>query len=231
MTCSIAHLTLLRCVIKPREKIRIQLEKDRLYFPDNIKLQLKNSGNIDIDLDRPLLIFDSFWLKRKFKLKGIESRILYPLYLDKGSTHWLNIDLNHFYSYDKKLKKYSKITIKIFSRAVVMALLLLFGYNVKAQTHVYNESTSSGMFFQGTDGGEVSNPVSDGVNSSANVAKSATDGNWQQIQYFPTFTPASGDKIFFSVYNPSNVGPGQLQFEYSNIKLLHMKMAGLKYFM
>lgn len=98
-----------------REKIRIQLEKDRLYFPDNIKLQLKNSGNIDIDLDRPLLIFDSFWLKRKFKLKGIESRILYPLYLDKGSTHSLNIDLNHFYSYDKKLKKYSKITIKIFN--------------------------------------------------------------------------------------------------------------------
>ena len=110
----------------------------------------------------------------------------------------------------------TKITIKIFSRAVVMALLLLFGYNVKAQTHVYNESTSSGMFFQGTDGGEVTNPVSDGVNSSANVARSATDGNWQQIQYFPTFTPASGDKIFFSVYNPSDVGPGQLQFEYSS---------------
>jgi len=110
----------------------------------------------------------------------------------------------------------TKITIKNFSRALVLALLLLLGYNAKAQTHVYNESTSSGMFFQGTDGGEVTNPVSDGVNSSANVAKSATDGNWQQIQYFPTFTPASGDKIFFSVYNPSNVGPGQLQFEYSS---------------
>jgi hypothetical protein len=110
----------------------------------------------------------------------------------------------------------TKITIKNFSRALVLALLLLLGYNAKAQTHVYNESTSSGMFFQGTDGGEVTNPVSDGINSSANVAKSATDGNWQQIQYFPTFTPASGDKIFFSVYNPSNVGPGQLQFEYSS---------------
>ena len=80
------------------------------------------------------------------------------------------------------------------------AIVMLLSFTVTSQTHVYNETTSSGMFFQGTDGGEVSNPVSDAVNSSAKVAKSATDGNWQQIQYFPTFTPVSGDKLYFSVY-------------------------------
>jgi hypothetical protein len=82
-------------------------------------------------------------------------------------------------------------------------------------TVVYDETTSSGMFFQGN-GAEVSNPLSDGVNSSANVAQSGTGGSWQQIQYFPTFTPSTGDKLFFSVYDPSNVGTAQVKFEYTN---------------
>lgn len=98
-----------------REKVKIELEKDRLYRPDNIKLTVINTGNIDIDLDRPLLVFDNFWLKRKFKLKGAESRTFYPLYMAKGYTHTLNIDLNHFYSYDKKLKNYPKIKLAIFN--------------------------------------------------------------------------------------------------------------------
>jgi hypothetical protein len=98
-----------------RQKIKIELESDRLYYPGNIKLTIRNIGNTDIDLDRPLLIFDNFWLRRKFRLKGIENRTFYPLYLVKGKTHTLNIDLNHFYSYDKKLKSYPKVKITIFN--------------------------------------------------------------------------------------------------------------------
>lgn len=82
-----------------------------MYFPDIIKMEVKNSGNIDIDLDKPLLILDNFWLKRKFKLKGMDNRIFYPLFLEKGKTHTLNIDLNRFYLHDKKLKKYPKAII------------------------------------------------------------------------------------------------------------------------
>ena len=82
-------------------------------------------------------------------------------------------------------------------------------------TIVYDETTNSGMFFQGN-GAEVSNPLSDTVNSSANVAQSGTGGSWQQIQYFPTFTPSTGDKLFFSVYDPSNVGTAQVKFEYTS---------------
>ena len=48
------------------------------------------------------------------------------------------------------------------------------------------------------------------------MASSGTAGAWQKIQFFPTYTPVSGDKFYFSAYNPSNVGPGQLQFEYSS---------------
>lgn len=98
-----------------REKVKVELEKNRLYYPDTIKLTVKNSGNTDIDLDRPLLVFDNFWLKRKFRLKGTDNRIFYPLLMVKGYTHTLNIDISHFYSYDKKLKNYPKIKITIFN--------------------------------------------------------------------------------------------------------------------
>ncbi len=98
-----------------REKVKIELDKDRLYYPDYLTLNVKNTGNIDIDLDRPLLVFDNFWLKRKFKLSGTNNRVFYPLYMVKNYNHTLNIDLNHFYSYDKKLKRYPKVKITIFN--------------------------------------------------------------------------------------------------------------------
>ena len=96
-----------------REKVKIELGKDRLYYPDYLTLNVKNTGNTDIDLDRPLLVFDNFWLKRKFRLSGSNNRVFYPLYMSKGYNHTLNIDLNHFYSYDKKLKRYPKVKITI----------------------------------------------------------------------------------------------------------------------
>jgi hypothetical protein len=98
-----------------REKVKVDLQKDRLYYPDNVKLEVKNTGNTDIDLDMPMLVFDNFWLKRKFRLKGTEGRNFYPLYLEKKKVHELNIDLNHFYSYDKKLIRYPKVKVFVFN--------------------------------------------------------------------------------------------------------------------
>jgi hypothetical protein len=108
----------------------------------------------------------------------------------------------------------TKITFKNVTTTLVVALSMLFSYQAKAQTYVYNEGTSSGMFFESPNGAEVSNPLSDGVNSSANCAFSGTDNPfpWMEIQYFPTYTPVAGDKLFISVYNP-NASPGaQVQF-------------------
>ncbi len=98
-----------------RSKIEIELEKDKLYYPDSLTLKVKNIGNSDIDLDKPLLILDNFWLKRKFKLKGMGNRTYYPLYLEKGKTHSLQIDLTRFYSHDKKLKKFPKAKLIIYN--------------------------------------------------------------------------------------------------------------------
>lgn len=40
-----------------RKKISISLEKDRKYYPDFIKITIKNTGKKDVDLDHPMLIF------------------------------------------------------------------------------------------------------------------------------------------------------------------------------
>ena len=95
------------------KRVQVQLKKDRIYFPDVLNLSVKNTGNTDIDLDKPLLVFDNFWLKRKFKIKGMENHSYYPLYLEKGKTHSLEIDINRFYRHDKKLKKFPKAKIII----------------------------------------------------------------------------------------------------------------------
>lgn len=95
------------------KKLLVQLEKNALYYPDNLTLTVKNTSNTDVDLDRPLLIFDNFWLKRKFKLKGVGNRQFYPLYLEKGKSHKLQIDLDGFYSHDKSLKKFPKAKVVV----------------------------------------------------------------------------------------------------------------------
>ena len=97
-----------------RSKIRVELEKDRLYYPNFLTLKVKNMGNYDIDLDKPLLLLDNFWIKRKFRLKGMDNRTFYPLYLEKGKIHTLQIDLTRFYLHDKKLKKFPKAKLIIY---------------------------------------------------------------------------------------------------------------------
>ncbi|PIF06067.1 MAG: hypothetical protein CSA36_03455 [Draconibacterium sp.] len=94
-------------------KVIIALEKDRKYYPDMLTLNVKNTGNIAIDIDCPLLIFSRFWLDRKFRIKGKDNYKFYPLYLEKGESHTLDIDLNRFYRHDKQLKKYPKIKVKL----------------------------------------------------------------------------------------------------------------------
>jgi bacillopeptidase F (M6 metalloprotease family) len=109
----------------------------------------------------------------------------------------------------------TKTTFRNALISAAIALLLLFSFNAKAQTHVYDDVTASGIFFDGN-GSEVLNPVSDAINSSTTCANSGTDGSWQKMQFFPTYTPVAGDLLFISVYNPNSAGPGQVQFEYTS---------------
>lgn len=96
-----------------RKKVRVELYKDRLYYPDALELTVTNTGNVDVDLDAPLLIFSSLWYSRKFRLKGTNNNRFYPLYLGVGQEHKLNIDLNRFYGFDKTLKRAPRVKIRV----------------------------------------------------------------------------------------------------------------------
>lgn len=96
-----------------KNRLSVALAKNKLYFPEYIRLSVRNSGEKDIDIDRPLLTFSYLFLKRKFSLKGINGYHFYPLLLEPGKVHDLNIELNHFYRYDAHLKKYPKVTVSI----------------------------------------------------------------------------------------------------------------------
>ena len=96
-----------------KKRVKLTLEKSSLYYPDDLKLTVKNVGNSDVDLDKPLLVFDNFWLKRKFKIKGQDNYSFYPLFLEKGKTHTLQINLDRFYKHDKRLRKYPKLKLVI----------------------------------------------------------------------------------------------------------------------
>jgi hypothetical protein len=94
------------------------------------------------------------------------------------------------------------------------AIMLCFSITVHSQTQVYNEVTSSGMFAD-PDGALVVNPLPDTFNSSANCAKSATAA-FGKLQIFPTYTPSTTDRLYFSVYNPSGAKFAQVKFEYTS---------------
>jgi len=96
-----------------RKKVKIELLKNRLYYPDYLELTIFNTGNTDVDIDTPLLVFSGLWYNRKFKLKGTNNTSFYPLYLTKGQSHSLNIDLNRFYGFDKTLKSLPRVRVVI----------------------------------------------------------------------------------------------------------------------
>jgi len=98
---------------RSKKKLEIVLDKDRLYMPRTIFLTIKNTGNEPVDIDNPLVVFSHYFIRRKLKLKGSEGRIYYPLFLDPGMSHELNIDMNSFFQYDPSLKKYSRLTVNI----------------------------------------------------------------------------------------------------------------------
>lgn len=92
-------------------KLKVELSKDRKYRPNVLTLNILNKSNNDIDLEAPVIHFRKLWSKRKFKLTGINRYKIYPLYLEAGKTHELQIDLSVFYRHDRKLKQFHRAKV------------------------------------------------------------------------------------------------------------------------
>ena len=97
-----------------KKRVSVEVKKDKLYYPDELVLTIKNEGEKAVDIEQPLLVFSSIWVKRKFRIKGTNNASFYPLYLDKEQSHTLNIDLNRFYKHSRSLKRLPKAKVIIF---------------------------------------------------------------------------------------------------------------------
>lgn len=87
-------------------KLNVALSKDRLFRPQVLTLTIRNTGKYEADLNAPVLEFRKIWSKRKFKLNGINGRQVYPLYLQPGVTHQLEIETSTFHQYDRSIKSF-----------------------------------------------------------------------------------------------------------------------------
>jgi len=95
------------------KKVKVELKKDKLYYPRYLELTVTNDGQKDVDVAGPLLILKGFWYKRKFILKGTNKNWFYPVYLTRNQSHTLNIDLHRFYGFDKTLKGLPKAKVVV----------------------------------------------------------------------------------------------------------------------
>ena len=88
------------------KKLDIELTKDRLVRPTKLTLTIKNTGKHFVDIEPPVLVFRKLWSFRKFKLKRVKNKEVYPLYLEVGKTFTLTIELSRFFEHDRKLKRF-----------------------------------------------------------------------------------------------------------------------------
>jgi hypothetical protein len=87
-------------------KLKVSLEKDRLFRPQILTMTIRNIGKYEADLNAPVIEFRKIWSKRKFKLNGIKGHQVYPLFLQPGITHQLHIEMATFHQYDRTIKSY-----------------------------------------------------------------------------------------------------------------------------
>ena len=89
-----------------RLQLEIILSKDRILRPQLLTITIRNTGKRDANIEAPVLEFQKIWSKRKFKLNGINGQVIYPMYIDAGKVHQLQVETSSFHQYDREIKSY-----------------------------------------------------------------------------------------------------------------------------
>jgi hypothetical protein len=107
----------------------------------------------------------------------------------------------------------TKIT---FLKLAIIALIFFSSNNFFSQTYFYQDAVENGTIWH-NGATDVSNPLSDGVNSSSTVLQNDGTASWQETQLFPDggFTIQAGDKFYISFYNPNGAANWQLRMDLS----------------
>lgn len=94
-------------------KLEVRLTGNKRYRPDALTLTVRNNQSDAVDLEAPVLIFRKLWSIRQFKLKGINRAEIYPLLLESGKTHELQLKLDVFHKHDPTLRSYYWAMVRI----------------------------------------------------------------------------------------------------------------------
>jgi hypothetical protein len=87
-------------------KLKITLEKDRVFRPQVLTMTIRNIGKNEADIDAPVLEYRKIWTKRRFKLNGISGNTIYPMFIEPGKAHQLRIETISFHQYDREIKSF-----------------------------------------------------------------------------------------------------------------------------
>jgi hypothetical protein len=106
----------------------------------------------------------------------------------------------------------TKIT---FMKWALVAFTFFSFNNLFSQTYFYQDAVENGTIWH-NGATDVSNPLSDSVNSSSIVLQNDGSASWQETQLFPSgYTIQSGDQFYISFYNPNGAANWQLRMDLS----------------
>ncbi|MBN2806778.1 MAG: hypothetical protein JXR22_08970 [Prolixibacteraceae bacterium] len=120
-----------------RKGLSLQVEKNKRYHPTTIFFKIENNGDQAIDLDQPVIRFKDYLKEKAYKIKGVNTAAIYPLYLEPGKSHELVVALQPFYDHAPVLKNFQRVRVEISYQGTKLKsayLLLKPGLFRKAKT-------------------------------------------------------------------------------------------------
>jgi hypothetical protein len=92
-----------------KRNLQLNIKKNKTYHPTVLHFEIKNKTNKALDIENPVIRFKKGRKSKAYKIKAVNTRTIYPLFLDKGETHHLPVTLEPFYQHNQMLKKFSMV--------------------------------------------------------------------------------------------------------------------------
>jgi hypothetical protein len=90
-------------------------EKEPKKHRKRVHVAITNHSSLPIEIKNPVIVFESSRKKREFEVRSPGQEEQYPLLLGKKVKHEFRVDLKRFFQYDAKLKKYSRLRLRVVS--------------------------------------------------------------------------------------------------------------------
>lgn len=95
------------------DNVNIELFRDKAGNPCLINLIVRNSGNREVDLEAPVLIFKRWFGKRRFRILSVDFSDIYPMLIKSGSASVVRINLEQFYDFAPELSKADRLGVEM----------------------------------------------------------------------------------------------------------------------